>query len=278
MQNAFALNVPRSGPAMSHYRIAWIDIVAGMKAADIWGRLGWRETKRRYRRTAFGPFWTTISLGIFVATLGLIWSNLMHQNPKTYLSYLTSGMVCWVFFVAICTEGCGTFFGYERLVKQLRVSYTLLACAVVWRNTIVFAHNLIIYVLVCIYAGILPSWTTLLVVPGFALLMLNAGWIVIVLATICARYRDLQQLVTNLLQISLFLTPIFWSPDQLSGRMAWAAQLNPLYHLISVVRDPLLGIAPSPLNWAAVIAMAVVGWLIAIELLALLRHRIVYWL
>jgi len=278
MQNASALNVPQRGPTISSKRVAYIDVVAGMGAIDIWGRLGWRETKRRYRRTAFGPFCTTVSLAFFITTLGLVWSNLWHKDPRTFLPYLTSGMLCWVFFLAVCTEGCGSFFGYEKLIKQLRISYTLLASAVVWRNIIVFFHNLIIYVLVAIYAGISINWASLLVIPGFALLSLNAVWIVVVLGTMCARYRDFQQLVANILQVSLFLTPIFWSPDQLSGRAAFFAQLNPLYHLIAIVREPLLGQAPTPMNWFVVGLITIVGWTVTLQILTKLRHRIVYWL
>lgn len=278
MQNALALNIPQSGPTMSSFRVAWIDITAGMRAIEIWGRLGWRDTKRRYRRTAFGPFWTTVSLAIFVLTLGLIWSNLWHKDTKAYLPFLTSGMLCWMFFVGICTEGCVSFYSAEQLLKQLRISYTTLACAVVWRNLIVFAHNLIIYVIVAIYGGLAPTWATLLVVPGLALYCLNAAWIVIVLAAACARYRDLQQLVANLLQVSLFLTPIFWSPNQLTGRTAVLAQLNPLYHLISVVREPLLGETPAPLHWVVVIGVTIVGWGIALQMLTKFRHRIIYWI
>ena len=278
MQNASALNVPHRGPTLSSQRVACVDVIAGMSAIDIWGRLGWRETKRRYRRTAFGPFWTTVSLAFFVTSLGLVWSNLWHKDPKTFLPYLTSGMLCWVFFLAVCTEGCGSFYGYEKLIKQLRISYTLLGSAVVWRNAIVFFHNLIIYVLVGIYAGISVNWASLLVIPGFALLCLNAVWIVVVLGTICARYRDFQQLVANILQVSLFLTPIFWSPDQLSGHTAFFAQFNPLYHLIAIVREPLLGQAPTLMNWLVVGLITMVGWMVTLQILTKLRHRIVYWL
>ena len=278
MNNTLALNVPHSGPTMSPYRVAWVDIVAGLGAADIWGRLGWRDTKRRYRRTAFGPFWTTVSLALFVTTLGLVWSNLWHREPKTYLPYLTSGMLCWIFFLAVCTEGCPSFCTNEKLIKQLRISYTLLASAVVWRNAIVFLHNMIILMLVCLYGGVPLTWASLLVIPGFALLCLNAIWIVIVLGTACARYRDLQQLVTNLLQIALFLTPIFWSPDQLTGRAELLAQFNPLYHLIAIVREPLLGVAPAPLHWLVVGGITIVGWTLAVQTLTRFRHRIVYWL
>src|SRR5579871_139282 len=95
MQRVSALNIPQSGPSTSALRVALIDIIAGTWATEIWGRLGWRETKRRYRRTVFGPFWSTLSLAIFVVTLGVVWSNLWHIDPKTYLPFLTSGMLCW---------------------------------------------------------------------------------------------------------------------------------------------------------------------------------------
>jgi len=258
--------------------VALIDLIAGAQAVDIWGRLGWKETKRRYRRTVFGPFWTTLSLAIFVVALGLVWSNLWQQNPKTYLPFLTSGMVCWILFSTICTEGCQVIVGAEPLVKQLRISYTLLGCAVVWRNVIVFIHNLAVYLVICIYGGVSITWATLLTIPGLIIFCLNGLWIVMLLGAVCARYRDIQQLVINLLQISLFLTPIFWSADQLKGRAPILAELNPLYHLIAIVRDPLLGKYPDALHWIVVTAITLFGWTLTIYVMSKFRHRIVYWL
>ncbi len=249
-----------------------------MLAVDIWGRLGWRETKRRYRRTIFGPFWTTVGLALFVTTLGLVWSNLWNRDPKVYLPYLTSGMICWVCFSTICTDACVTFVLAEKLLRQLRISYTLLACANVWRNVVYFFHNLTIYVLVCLYAGVGVTWATLLVIPGFALFFLNAIWITMLLGALCARYRDIQQLVSTLMQIALFLTPIFWSPDQLTGRTMILAKLNPVYHLIAIVREPLLGKVPAQSHWLFVIFITIVGWTLALQMLTRFRPRIVYWI
>ena len=278
MQNTLALNIPQSGPAVSANRVAWVDVISGMLAVDIWGRLGWRETKRRYRRTVFGPFWTTVGLALFVTCLGLVWANLWNRDPKVYLPYLTSGMLCWVMFSTICMDGCVSFIVSEKLLRQLRISYTLLACANVWRNAVLFFHNLTIYVLVCIYAGLPVTWATLLVVPGFALFCLNAVWITMLLGSLCARFRDIQQLCGTLLQISLFLTPIFWSPDQLTGRTAVLAQLNPMYHLIAIIREPLLGKAPELSHWLIVILITIIGWTLTIQMLTRFRQRIVYWL
>ena len=278
MQHVLALNIPQQTAQRSRYYIALIDILAGIQAIDIWSRLGWRDTKRRYRRTVFGAFWTTASLALFVLTLGVLWANLWGHDPKTYLPYLTAGMVCWTLFSAICMEGGASLIGQEKLIKQLRISYTLLACATVWRNVIVFFHNIIIYVLVCLYSGTPITWATLLFIPGFVLFCANAIWITGLLGAVCTRYRDVQQLVGSLLQISMFLTPILWTPEQLKGRMGLLADLNPLYHLIVIVRDPLLGKAPALTQWVVVLAITVVGWTLLIWAMTKFRHRIVYWL
>src|SRR5579871_3537043 len=118
MRNTEALNIPHSGPALSRYRVAVIDVLSGLMAVNIWGRLGWRETKRRYRRTAFGPFWATASIALFVTTLGLVWSNLWNKDPRAYLPYLTAGMILWVFISSTCTEGGLVFTHHEKLIKQ----------------------------------------------------------------------------------------------------------------------------------------------------------------
>jgi ABC-type polysaccharide/polyol phosphate export permease len=278
MTHTSALNIPQSGPTASRYAVAIFDVIAGIQAVGIWGRLGWRENKRRYRRTVFGPLWTTVSLAIFVIALGLVWSNLWHSDPKVYLPFLTSGMLCWVLFSTICAEGCGGVISGEALIKQLRISYTLLACAIVWRNAIVFFHKLSIYALVCIYAGVPITWATLLTIPGLLLLCLNGLWIAVLLGAVCARYRDVQQLVSSILQILLFLTPIFWSADQLTGRASMLADYNPLYHLIAILRDPLMGKAPDTLHWVVVAVGTLLGWGLTVHVMSKFRHRIVYWL
>ena len=101
----------------------------------------------------------------------------------------------------------------------------------------------------------------------------------IFLATLCARFRDIQQMVVTLLQISLFLTPIFWSPDQLTGRTAMLAQLNP------TVSSRLRSFAircwarrRSCRTGCVVILITVVGWALTIQMLTKFRQRIVYWL
>ena len=136
------------------YRLAWTDIRDGVTNWRMWGRLGWQDNKRRYRRTVIGPFWTTLSLGVFIVTLGVVWSQLWKQDPKVYLPFLASGMVVWALVGTVITEGCVVFVAAENLIKSLRINYTALACSVIWRNVVVLAHNILIFILVAVYGAV----------------------------------------------------------------------------------------------------------------------------
>lgn len=260
------------------YRAAITDIIEGLSDWRMWGRLGWQENKRRYRRTMLGPFWTTLSLGVFIVTLGFVWSQLWKQDPQAYLPFLASGMVVWALVGTVITEGCMVFVAAENLIKSLRINYTALACAVIWRNIVVLGHNLMIFILVAVYGGIALTWHTLLAIPGLLLIAVNGIWICLLLGLLCSRFRDIQQVITTVLQVAMFVTPIFWSADQLGARFTSVVDFNLLYHLVDVVRAPLLGRAPSSWTYFSVLAAALLGWTLTFAVFSRFRRRIPYWL
>ena len=260
------------------YDIALADFAKGFWAWRMWGRLGWQEIKRRYRRTAIGPFWTTLSLGIFVSVLGVVWAGLWHQDPKTYLPFLCAGMLAWNLVQSNINDGCLVFVGGAAFIKQLPFPYSMLTWSMVWRNLIVFAHNFFIFVVIALYAGVPVTAASLLVVPGLILTSLNGIWMATVLGVVCARYRDVQQVVGSLLQVSMFVTPIFFTRDQLGPRFSRFVDFNLLYHYVDIVRSPLLGRAPQTWSWVVVTVALVVGWGATLWFYSRFRRRVPYWL
>lgn len=260
------------------YDVAIADIVSGLGNWSMWGRLGWQETKRRYRRTVLGPFWTTFSLGIFIVTLGILWAQLWKQDPKSYLPFLTSGMLAWALVSSIITEGCATFTSAEGVIKALSFSYTFLSCAVVWRNLIVLFHNSLIFLLVLAYSGVAISWNTILILPGLLLISVNGVWVATLLGVLCARFRDIQQIISSILQVSMFVTPIFWSPDQLGARFTRVIDYNVLFHFVEIIRSPMLGKSPASWTYVVVACCTVLGWIATFLIYSRFRRRIPYWL
>jgi ABC-type polysaccharide/polyol phosphate export permease len=260
-----------------HYAEALGDIVQGVRLVDMWGRMGWAEVKRRYRRTVIGPFWQSLSLLIFVLAMSVIWASLFNQSVQEYLPYLNSGMMVWLLLSAFITDGSTVFVANESLIKQLKVSYMMLICAMIWRSLIAFAHNLLVYIPIYLLSGLPINGYLLLAIPALIVLCLNGGWIALVLGMLVARYRDVQQIVASFLQIALFITPIFWSPAQLTGSKTLLVHFNMLYHYVEIVRDPLMGKLPSAESWLIVGLATICGWAIALFLYARFQRRIAYW-
>ncbi len=259
------------------FAAARADFARGLANWPLWGRLGWQEVKRRYRRTTIGPFWTSISLAVMVATLGILWSTLWKQDLRTYMPFFGSGLTVWLLISAMITEGCVAFVSNEAVIKQLRFDFSVLSLALVWRNLIVFGHNIVVYIVLVALLQVPLTWASLLAVPGLALIAINGLWISTLMGMVCLRFRDVQQMVTSLLQVAMLATPIFWLPDSLGGSRLFLVHLNPLYHLIQVVRMPLLGQVPSGTSYLAVALITLVGSLVTFVAFSRFRRRIAYW-
>ncbi|ACS86461.1 ABC transporter permease [Musicola paradisiaca] len=261
--------------------IATSDIFAALKKYKLVSMLGWQDVKQRYRRSALGPFWITISMGVMISAIGGVFGRIFNSPMSDFLPFLAAGMIVWTLLSSVITEGCFGFVSSEAVIKQLPIPLFVHILKVIWRNILIFLHNILIIPLIFIFFCKLPSFSAFLCIPGLFLLMLNLSWISLILGVICSRYRDLPQIVASILQVAYFLTPIMWMPSQLprhSDVYTYLLDLNPAFHLIEIVRAPLLGQLPSMTSWYTAIGLAVVGWGIAIAIFGRYRNRIAYWL
>lgn len=259
-----------------------VDVVAaeifnGFRAWRVWTILGWDDIRQRYRRSVLGPFWITLSMGIFILLLGVIYSHLFRIDLPTYLPYLSMGFIVWGFLSAVANDSCAAFHESSRIIKQIKLPFTTYVFRVVYRNFIVFLHTIIIFIPIAIYFRLTPDWTMLLALPGFFLVVVNVTWVAATLAIFSTRYRDVQPIVGTVVQLMMFATPIMWTAPSL-GNARIVAEINPIYHLIEIVRSPMLGSAPESRSWLVAGGLAVAGSLLASALLVSKSRRIVFWL
>lgn len=273
------------GPAAeggdSALQAAWRDYWDGIKLYSIWSMLAWQDIRQRYRRSVIGPFWLTISTAIMVGALGFLYAGLFRQDIHSYLPFLAIGLIIWGFVSTVLNEACTVFVSVEGMMKQLRLPLTVHVCRMVWRNSIIFAHSVVIILIVVIWAGTPITWGLMLVPIAAFFYYLNALNIGLLLGVVCTRFRDVGPLVANFVQLLFFVTPIMWSPEILTGKsadLAWIANYNPAYHFIEIFRSPLLGKEFPPSSWFIVITSTVVLWCMQFLTMQKFRHRVAYWL
>jgi ABC-type polysaccharide/polyol phosphate export permease len=265
--------VPR---VTSRSRAAVKDVSQGLSLSWMWSRLAVHDIRQRYRGSMLGPFWITISMGVMILALGILYSKLFKVEIAVYLPFLCLGLLFWTYISATVNDACQIYMQAESVIKQTRIPMSVFVFRVVLRNVLVFAHNALIFVIVMLYFSILPTWRIWQVIPAFAVITLWLTCVTVVLSILCVRFRDIGQIIASLLQLTFFMTPIIWTVEQL-GERTWAAEINPVFAFIDIIRSPLMGVAPHWSSWPMASATLAISALIASLLFVRFRARIAYW-
>lgn len=253
------------------------DFVSGLKRWELWLTLGRHDIRQRYRRSVVGPFWLTISMGMMVGGLAYLYAGLLGQPIEEYLPYVAVGMIVFNLISFIASEGSYVFVTSARVILQTKAPLSVYVYQMLWRNILIFAHNMVIYVILLVFLKIDVGLVSLLALPGLFLIVTIGFSMGIILGGLSARFRDVPPIVVSAMQVAFFLTPVFWKPEALKGREAFV-YLNPFYYLVEIVRMPLLGQVPPLSIWLVAIGLNVLAAAVALGFFARFRARIPYWI
>lgn len=259
-------------------RLARSDYVRGLLAWRIWLRLGLGDIRIRYKRTVLGPLWITLSMTTTFVAVGMLFSAVYKNDVHQFLPYLAAGMVTWAMIGSIASEGPAIFVNAHHVISSLRMPLVIHVLRCVVRNGMIFFYNSVAALASYFVLG--GEWHSsqfllLLSLPLFFATLFSAG---LILAIVGARYRDLAPILTVGLQLLFFMTPIMWHLEDLPNARKWWVTINPLYHLIEIVRAPMLGEVPSAMSVTVSMLFCLLLTLAGFGLFSLCRRRISYWL
>jgi lipopolysaccharide transport system permease protein len=258
-------------------RWAMSDLIEGMHLWRLAWALGWLDIRLRYRGSMLGPFWLTISTGVMVAALGVLYSTLFKIELRDYLPFLALSQVLWGFLAALVSEACTVFTDAEGVIRSVRMPFFVFSMRGLIRNAIVLGHNILVIVVVFAVFQIWPHVNSLLALPGLLLWAVDALALTLLLGGFCARFRDIQPIVNSVMQIAFFMTPVIWKPDQLTAVGVQSLVFNPFFDLLEIVRGPILGSGVAGTTWIGAGVYSVVLCAISWAFFVRARGRIAFW-
>lgn len=276
-QTHFTLSADRGW--MQRFELAGADLKDGVRLWRLIWTLAFSDIKLRYRGSALGPFWLTISTAVQIGAMAFLYADLFHTDIHTYLPYLAISIVMWNFLNLMISDGCICFSSSDSLIKGTRMPFAIHAARSVLRNVIILAHNIVVVVAVFILMGVHQSLYSLEAIPAFLLWVVDGFAISLLFGAFCARFRDVPQIIMSVMQIAFFVTPIMWYANILKGhpQAYMLIRFNPFYYILEVLRAPLLG---TPMAATVVYkALIVSGVLILFTVVgfARTRGRVAYW-
>lgn len=221
----------------------------------------------------------TLSMAVTIATMGLVVTWLFEHDIKRFLPYICISVILWTMITGIINDSANCFIGAAGSIGQMRRPFTTYLLQAIWRNIITLGHNILVFVGVSVIFMGPPTWSLLTLIIAFPLVLLSISWVALILAVLSARFRDVPIMVQNVFAVLFWLTPVIYFPDQLSGvKKLLLVDLNPLAHILALIRAPLLGAMPELLDWAVTAGVAAGGWIFAFLFFSRFRARVPYWL
>jgi lipopolysaccharide transport system permease protein len=214
---------------------------------DLIYRLVDRDMKLIYKRSILGVAWTLLTPLLQLTVLTFMCRGVLGLHVSMYASYVFCGLLVWNWFQNSLIAATGCIIKSHTLLAQPGFPPTVLpvVSVITWLIHFVMALPVLFLILCWNGATITPA---LLLLP--LLWMLQSAFTVSIaypLASLNVSMRDTQHTLTVLLNLALYVTPVFYDIDKVPQKFQFVFMLNPMRHFLDAYRSILLhGQAP---NW-----------------------------
>ncbi|HNU07610.1 MAG TPA: ABC transporter permease [Pyrinomonadaceae bacterium] len=245
---------------------AWL----GLGLGDLWRYrellyfLTWRDVKVRYKQTAIGVFWAVLQPALTTVIFAVVFSQVARFESKSlpYPLYVLSGMLPWLFVYNAITFAANSLVGNTNLVTKVYFPRLIVPLAAVLAGLIDLALGFLILVGVMFWYGVHLT-AQIALTPLFLLLsVLVALAFGTLFSALNVRFRDVKFALPFVLQVCMFVSPIFYPLDILSERARFVIALNPLTGVLHGFRASLFG---EQFN-SQVIAISLIGTILLLIL------------
>ena len=196
-----------------------------------------KEIRGKYKGSFLGVLWSFLNPLLQVAVYAIVFPYIMRVKTDNYLQYLIVGIIPWTFFTTVLNQGMIAVRMNAGIIKKVYFPREILPISVALSGLVNFFISCIIIILFCVFGGVGISWH-LVLLPIFAIIQffLTLG-IVFALSAINIYIKDTEYLVTFLVNILFYATPILYPTTLFPEKIRWVLFINPLTELITAYRD-----------------------------------------
>jgi len=224
----------------------------------------WRDIKLRYKQTLLGAAWAVIRPVLMMVVFSVIFGNLMKVPSEgvPYPLFNYAALLPWTLFAEGITRCSNSLVEDATLIQRVYFPRLVKPMASILAPVVDFAIAFVIFIGMLFYFGY-PLIITMLWLPVFLLLtMVTALGVGLWMSAINAQYRDVRYALPFVVQLWLFVSPVVYSSNLLSGPLQVVYGLNPMAGVIEGFRWALLGTDP-PTSLMTVSVIIVVVLLIS---------------
>jgi lipopolysaccharide transport system permease protein len=214
----------------------WSNLAKLMRYRGLIQSLVARELKARYRGSFLGFFWSFVNPLMLLTIYSFVFAKIMPNTTVETVPYpifLFSGLLPWTWFSSSLLEASGSLISGGNLIKKVLFPAEVLPIVSVLSNLVHFLLGLVILAGFMVWFNHYPDWNDIWWFPVIVLVQLVFSLALgLLLSALTVHFRDIRELLGNLLTFWFFATPIiYWYRLPNIQDYLWLFKLNPFYHL-----------------------------------------------
>lgn len=221
-----------------------------------------RDIKKRYAGSMLGVTWTILQPVTLILVYAVVFGLVLRTgrgDARTFVVSLLCGMLPYL-AINDALQRCSFALKEDKtLLERETFPASVIPTSRVVTASMGEVVGLAMVAAASLFNGDAAWW--LLALPVLivlrVLLTVALGWIVSLLSVFVS---DLNEVLSLILTVWLFLTPIFYAPDMVPSVLRWTLVINPLHHVATAYRLVLAdGQAPWPAGAWLLIDVIIVG-------------------
>lgn len=250
------------------------DFKKSLEAWRFWTLFGYHDAYAPLLRTRFGFLFYTLQSLLYALIIYFVMGPSIAKDVS-YFGYVALGVPLFRFYSSAVTGGYSILSRNGLMIQNGKIPF--LAC--IFRffidQFVRFFFAIVVFIgFMIVYPTV--TWATLLILPGIVIAVVFIFAVALTFMVVGAFFPDLSQMVNTIMAMMFFATPVFWHAGQHGEVRNLIAQINPLSHLISVVREPAMGQIPTMFSYAYACSVTVLLVIASMWLFAKTRNWIVF--
>lgn len=193
-----------------------------------------RELKARYRASVLGFLWTFLNPTLLMVAYGLVFGVIMRSQIKHFLYFVFVGLLPWIFFSTSVGVGVSAISDRRDLMTKVRFPPQVLPATVVATNLSNYLLSIPLMIALGAFYRVWPTWHVVAYPIVLLLQIVFTLALSYFVSALNVAFRDLQHIMTNVLQLWFFVTPVFYSLKDVPERFrAILIAVNPMAALVT---------------------------------------------
>jgi ABC-type polysaccharide/polyol phosphate export permease len=228
--------------------------------------------------TVLGPVWLLVQPLVWILAMIFLVQPTLRAQQLNYHLYVCIGIILYTSVQTFVTGGAQVFVREKGRILNVALPLSVFPLKILARVIIemMITSPIVLFAMIFFTPEFGPPM--LLVIPGFLIYFVFGLGVTLALGTVASRFADIMYMAQAAMRVMLFVTPVFWLPDTSGGARLLIANLNPLYHILAVVRDPLMGKVPPMIHYQVAVPCALAALAAGLLLFGRFRGRIAIWL